>query len=68
MHSDIKKVLNKLDIKDAVLGGFSMGGAIAVRYAAGIMEPMFQNWLYLEQQPRSGLNVMIFHTIFQKCG
>jgi non-heme chloroperoxidase len=27
--SDIKKVLVKLDIKDAVLGGFSMGGAIA---------------------------------------
>jgi non-heme chloroperoxidase len=32
---DIKKVLDELDIKDAVLGGFSMGGAIAVRYAAG---------------------------------
>lgn len=32
---DIKKVLDKLDIKDAVLGGFSMGGAIAVRFAAG---------------------------------
>ena len=32
--SDIKKVLNKLDIKNAVLGGFSMGGSIAVRYAA----------------------------------
>ena len=31
---DIKKVLDKLDIKDAVLGGFSMGGAIAIRYAA----------------------------------
>jgi non-heme chloroperoxidase len=31
---DIKKVLNKLDIKNAVLGGFSMGGSIAVRYAA----------------------------------
>lgn len=30
--SDIKKVLDKLDIKDAVLGGFSMGGAIAIRY------------------------------------
>ena len=29
---DIKKVLSKLDIKDAVLGGFSMGGAIALRY------------------------------------
>jgi non-heme chloroperoxidase len=32
---DIKKVLDKLDIKKAVLGGFSMGGSIAVRYAAG---------------------------------
>jgi len=31
---DIKNVLSKLDIKDAVLGGFSMGGAIAVRYAS----------------------------------
>jgi len=31
---DIKKVLDKLEIKDAVLGGFSMGGAIAVRFAA----------------------------------
>jgi non-heme chloroperoxidase len=33
--SDIKKVLDKLEIKNAVLGGFSMGGAIAVRYAGG---------------------------------
>ena len=32
--SDIKKVLKKLDINDAVLGGFSMGGAIAIRYMA----------------------------------
>jgi pimeloyl-ACP methyl ester carboxylesterase len=32
--SDIKKVLDKLDIKNAVLGGFSMGGSIAIRYAA----------------------------------
>lgn len=31
---DIKKVLDKLDIKDAVLGGFSMGGAIAIRYVS----------------------------------
>jgi len=29
---DIKMVLEKLDIKDAVLVGFSMGGAIAIRY------------------------------------
>lgn len=32
--SDIKTVLKILDIKDAVLGGFSMGGAIAIRYMA----------------------------------
>ena len=32
--SDIKKVLSKLDIKDAVLGGFSMGGAIAIHYVS----------------------------------
>ena len=32
--TDIKKVLDILDIKNAVLGGFSMGGSIAVRYAA----------------------------------
>jgi len=31
---DLKRVLCSLNIKDAVLGGFSMGGAIAVRYAA----------------------------------
>lgn len=31
---DIQTVLKKLDIKDAVLGGFSMGGAIAIYYAA----------------------------------
>jgi pimeloyl-ACP methyl ester carboxylesterase len=30
--SDIENVLRELDIKDAVLGGFSMGGAIAIRY------------------------------------
>lgn len=34
--SDIKFILNKLDINNAVLGGFSMGGAIAVRYASTI--------------------------------
>ena len=27
---DIKKVLSKLEIDDAVMGGFSMGGAIAI--------------------------------------
>lgn len=31
---DIKRVLDILDIKDAVLVGFSMGGAIAVRYVS----------------------------------
>ncbi|RPH29211.1 MAG: alpha/beta hydrolase [Bacteroidales bacterium] len=31
---DIKKVLGKLKIKNAVLGGFSMGGAIAIRYVS----------------------------------
>src|ERR1035437_5491295 len=31
---DIKKVFHKLQIKDAVLGGFSMGGSIAIRYAS----------------------------------
>jgi pimeloyl-ACP methyl ester carboxylesterase len=30
--ADISKVLRKLDVKDAVLVGFSMGGAIAIRY------------------------------------
>lgn len=32
--TDIKTVLETLEITDAVLGGFSMGGAIAVRFAA----------------------------------
>jgi pimeloyl-ACP methyl ester carboxylesterase len=32
--SDINKVLDKLNIKDAVLGGFSMGGSIAIRYVS----------------------------------
>jgi pimeloyl-ACP methyl ester carboxylesterase len=31
---DIKKVLSKLDIVDAVIGGFSMGGSIAIRYVS----------------------------------
>jgi pimeloyl-ACP methyl ester carboxylesterase len=31
---DIKKILNHLDIKGAVLGGFSMGGPIAIRYVS----------------------------------
>lgn len=31
---DIKKVLEKLNIIDAALGGFSMGGAIAIHYVA----------------------------------
>jgi pimeloyl-ACP methyl ester carboxylesterase len=32
--SDIKKVLEKLKIEDAVLVGFSMGGAIVIRFVA----------------------------------
>ncbi|WP_228463113.1 alpha/beta fold hydrolase [Chryseobacterium cheonjiense] len=32
--ADIKAVLDKLDIKDATLGGHSMGGAIALHYVA----------------------------------
>lgn len=32
--ADIKKVLSELDIEDAVLVGFSMGGAIAVRFVS----------------------------------
>jgi pimeloyl-ACP methyl ester carboxylesterase len=31
---DIKKVMDHLDIKKAVLGGFSMGGSIAIRYVS----------------------------------
>ena len=31
---DIKMVLSKLDIKDAVIAGFSMGGSIAIRYVS----------------------------------
>ncbi len=31
---DIKNVLSKLDIKDAVLVGFSMGGSIAIRFVS----------------------------------
>jgi non-heme chloroperoxidase len=31
---DIKVVLDKLNIQDATLGGFSMGGAIAIHYVA----------------------------------
>jgi len=31
---DIKMVLNKLKVEDVVLGGFSMGGAIAIRVAS----------------------------------
>lgn len=32
--ADIKFIINKLDLEDAVLGGFSMGGAIAIRFAS----------------------------------
>jgi len=31
---DIKRVLSKLDIEDAVMVGFSMGGSIAIRFAS----------------------------------
>jgi len=31
---DLKNIINKLDIEDAVMGGFSMGGAIAIRYVS----------------------------------
>lgn len=32
--NDLKTILCKLDITDAVLGGFSLGGAVAIRYAS----------------------------------
>ena len=32
--TDIRKILNQLQIENAVLGGFSMGGAIAIRYVS----------------------------------
>lgn len=32
--NDVKTILCKLDIHDGLLGGFSMGGAIAIRYIA----------------------------------
>jgi len=35
MHAlDIKNVLSKLDVNDAVIVGFSMGGSIAIRYVS----------------------------------
>ncbi|WP_059105383.1 alpha/beta fold hydrolase [Shouchella shacheensis] len=34
MADDLKVVIDTLGLKDAVLGGFSMGGAIAIRYMA----------------------------------
>lgn len=37
--SDIKRVLDKLDIEDVVLCGFSMGGAIALRFVSKYAEP-----------------------------
>ena len=39
--ADIRKILNQLKIKDAILAGFSMGGAIAVRLAATDEEAVF---------------------------
>ncbi len=35
---DIKQILGKLDITDILLGGFSMGGAIAIRYLSMFSE------------------------------
>ncbi|MDP2235408.1 MAG: alpha/beta hydrolase [Bacteroidales bacterium] len=35
---DIKRILDKLDIKDAMMVGFSMGGAIAVRFVSAYNE------------------------------
>lgn len=32
--NDVKSILCKLDITDAVMGGFSMGGAVAIRYVS----------------------------------
>lgn len=37
--ADIKRVLDKLDIEDAILCGFSMGGAIAIRFVSKYTEP-----------------------------
>ena len=63
---DIKKVLDQLEIKNAVLGGFSMGGSMQSGMFHCMMEPMFPSLLYLVQPPRFGHNAKIFHIIFQK--
>lgn len=34
MADDVRAVLGAMDLRDVVLGGFSMGGAIAIRYMA----------------------------------
>ncbi len=40
---DIKVVLDELDIEDATLGGFSMGGAIATHYVVrGLAPPIYR--------------------------
>jgi len=39
--ADIRTILNQLKIKGAILGGFSMGGAIAIRLAATDDEAVF---------------------------
>ena len=63
---DIRLILSKLEIEDAVLGGFSMGGAIAIRYASEDKGAHVSKLACLELRPRSGHNVMIFLTIFPK--
>jgi len=64
--SDIKAVLDILEIEDAVLVGFSMGGAIAIRFVANYDGAHVSNWFWLLPQHRSGPNEKTFNTIFPK--
>ena len=62
---DIKVVLEELQIENAVLGGFSFGGATVIRFASKYKMNTSANWLSLEQLRLVKFAKMIFHMVFQ---
>jgi non-heme chloroperoxidase len=63
---DIKRVLDILDINDAVLVGFSMGGAIAVRYVSVYNGAHVSKLVLAGAAAPLWTNAKIFHTILTK--
>ena len=63
MADDIKAVLDAVDLQDATLVGFSIGGAISIRYMSRHNEAHIKKLALLGAAHHVRLNEKIFHMV-----